>query len=226
MATNPISSNAFLNSLTTSGQAQSQAQSTQAASLQDQFLKLLITQMQNQDPLNPLDNSQVTSQLAQISTVTGIDKLNTTITGMNTSMVASQSLQASALIGKGIVAPGDSLLLSNSQAVGGVQFQAPVDQAAITITNAAGQVVKTINLGAQQAGTQTFSWDGSTDTGGKAADGNYTFTVSALQGGQKVTTAATLGYGLVQSVTLGGDQLQLNTLGMGVVPMNKVQQIF
>jgi flagellar basal-body rod modification protein FlgD len=145
---------------------------------------------------------------------------------MNTSMVASQSLQAGALIGKGIVAPGNSLLLSNSQAVGGVQFQAPVDQAAITITNAAGQVVKTINLGAQQAGTQTFSWDGSTDTGGKAADGNYTFTVSALQGGQKVTTAATLGYGLVQSVTLGGDQLQLNTLGMGVVPMNKVQQIF
>ena len=223
MATNSISDNAFLNSLTKSGQAQSQ---TQATNLQDQFLKLLITQMQHQDPLNPLDNSQVTSQLAQISTVTGIDKLNTTITGMNTAMVASQSLQASALIGKGVVAPGNALLLSSSQAVGGVQFQAPVDQAAITITNAAGQVVKTINLGAQQAGTQTFSWDGSTDAGGKAADGNYTFTVSALQNGQKVTTAATLGYGLVQSVTLGGDQLQLNTLGMGVVPMNKVQQIF
>ena len=225
MATNSISDNAFLNSLTKSGQAQSQTQ-TQATNLQDQFLKLLITQMQHQDPLNPLDNSQVTSQLAQISTVTGIDKLNTTITGMNTAMVASQSLQASALIGKGVVAPGNALLLSSSQAVGGVQFQAPVDQAAITITNAAGQVVKTINLGAQQAGTQTFSWDGSTDAGGKAADGNYTFTVSALQNGQKVTTAATLGYGLVQSVTLGGDQLQLNTLGMGVVPMNKVQQIF
>jgi len=182
--------------------------------------------MQNQDPLNPLDNSQVTSQLAQISTVTGIDKLNATITGMNTAMVASQSLQASALIGKGVVAPGNALLLSNSQAVGGVQFQVPVDQAAITITNAAGQVVKTINLGAQQAGTQTFSWDGSTDAGAKAADGNYTFTVGALQNGQKVTSATTLGYGLVQSVTLGGDQLQLNTLGMGVVPMNKVQQIF
>ena len=226
MATNSISDNAFLNSLTKSGQAQSQTQTTQATNLQDQFLKLLITQMQHQDPLNPLDNSQVTSQLAQISTVTGIDKLNTTITGMNTAMVASQSLQASALIGKGVVAPGNALLLSSSQAVGGVQFQAPVDQAAITITNAAGQVVKTINLGAQQAGTQTFSWDGSTDAGGKAADGNYTFTVSALQNGQKVTTAATLGYGLVQSVTLGGDQLQLNTLGMGVVPMNKVQQIF
>ena len=226
MATNPISSNAFLSSLTKTGQAQSQAQTTQASNLQDQFLKLLITQMQNQDPLNPLDNSQVTSQLAQISTVTGIDKLNATITGMNTSMVAAQSLQASALIGKGVVAPGNSLLLSDSQAVGGVQFQAPVDQAAITISNAAGQLIKTINLGAQQAGTQTFSWDGSTDAGGKAADGNYTFTVSALQNGQKVTTASTLGYGLVQSVTLGGDQLQLNTLGMGVVPMNKVQQIF
>lgn len=226
MATNPISDNAFLNSLTKNGQAQNQAQATQATNLQDQFLKLLITQMQNQDPLNPMDNSQVTSQLAQISTVTGIDKLNTTITGMNTSMVASQSLQASALIGKGVVAPGDSLLLSSGQAVGGVQFQAPVDQAAITIKDAAGQVVKTINLGSQQAGTQTFSWDGSTDAGGTAKDGSYTFTVSALQNGAKVTTATTLGYGLVQSVTLGGDQLQLNTLGMGIVPMNKVQQIF
>jgi flagellar basal-body rod modification protein FlgD len=226
MATNPISSNAFLSSLTTSGQAQSQAQSPQAANLQDQFLKLLITQMQNQDPLNPLDNSQVTSQLAQISTVTGIDKLNTTITSMNSALMASQSLAASALIGKGIVAPGNSVLLSSGQGAGGVQFQAPVDQAVIIITNAAGQVVKTINLGAQAAGTQTFTWDGSTDAGGKASDGSYTFAVSALQNGQKITTATTLGYGLVQSVTLGGDQLQLNTLGMGVVPMNKVQQIF
>src|SRR4249920_884865 len=120
MTSNPISGNPFLNSLTKGGQTESKAKaSTQPTNLQDQFLKLLITQMQNQDPLNPMDNAQVTSQLAQISTVTGIDKLNTTIGDMNTAMVASQSLQASALVGKGIVAPGNTMLLQQGQAVGG-----------------------------------------------------------------------------------------------------------
>ena len=138
--TNPISDNAFLSGLTKSS---SPTPVSQAASLQDQFLKLLITQMKNQDPLNPMDNSQVTSQLAQISTVTGIDKLNTTITTMNSSMVAAQSLQASALIGKGVLAPGNAMLLQQGQAVAGMQFPTPVDKATITISSASGQVVKT-----------------------------------------------------------------------------------
>jgi flagellar basal-body rod modification protein FlgD len=221
--TNPIADNAFLSGLTKTA---STTQAPAATDPQDRFLKLLITQMQNQDPLNPMDNSEVTSQLAQISTVTGIDKLNATITAMNSSMVAAQSLQASALIGKGVVAPGNTMLLQQGQAVAGVQFPTPVDQATITISNASGQVVKTINLGSQPAGTQAIPWDGSTDAGGKASDGTYTFALSAMQGGQKVTTATTLGYGLVQSVTLGTDQLQLNTLGLGAVPLNQVKQIF
>src|SRR6476659_4835046 len=89
---------ALLNAMNTSKTAATTSTDS-ASATQDRFMKLLITQMKNQDPLNPLDNAQVTSQLAQLSTVTGIDKLNTTIGDMNTAMVASQSLQASALVG-------------------------------------------------------------------------------------------------------------------------------
>jgi flagellar basal-body rod modification protein FlgD len=203
---------------------QARTQTSTTESIQDRFLKLLITQMQNQDPLNPLDNAQVTSQLAQISTVSGIDKLNTTIASMTSSMMAAQSLQAGGLIGHAVLAPGNTVLLQQNRAVEGVQLSGPADQVAITIANAAGQTIKTLNLGAQDAGTRNFVWDGSTDAGGQAGEGSYTFAVSALRAGQKVSADA-LGYGLVQSVTLGGDQLQLNTYGLGPVPLGQVKQI-
>jgi flagellar basal-body rod modification protein FlgD len=209
--------------LSSVNQVRTQTSST-TASIQDRFLKLLITQMQNQDPLNPMDNAEVTSQLAQISTVSGIDKLNTTIAGMTSSMVAAQSLQAGSLIGHAVLAPGKTVLLQQGQAVGGVQLSEPADQVTVTIANAAGQTIKTLNLGAQDTGTHNFGWDGTTDAGGKAGDGSYTFAVSAMRAGQKISADA-LGYGLVQSVTLGGDQLQLNTYGLGPVALGQVKQI-
>lgn len=195
-----------------------------AQSVQDRFLKLLITQMQNQDPLNPLDNSEVTSQLAQISTVSGIDKLNATVASMTSSLTAAQALQAGGLIGHAVLAPGNTILLQQSGAVAGVQLTDPADKVMVAISDASGQVVKTLDLGAQAAGTQNFAWDGSTDAGGKAADGSYTFSASALRASQKASVDP-LGYGVVQSVTLGTDQLQLNTYGLGVVALTQVKQI-
>jgi flagellar basal-body rod modification protein FlgD len=203
-------------------QARSKTDTT--TDVQDRFLKLLITQMQNQDPLNPLDNSEVTSQLAQISTVSGIDKLNATVASMTSSLTAAQALQAGGLIGHAVLAPGKTLLLQQSGAVAGVQLTDPADKVTVTISNAAGQVVKTLDLGAQAAGTQNFAWDGSTDAGGQAADGPYTFSASAVRAGQKASVDP-LGYGVVQSVTLGTDQLQLNTYGLGVVALGQVKQI-
>ena len=84
--------------------------------------------------------------------------------------------------------------------------------------------MKTINMGAQDAGIRTFRWDGSTDTGGRARDGIYTFEVSATQGGRKID-AQTLGAGVVQSVSLGNGDLQLNTIGLGAVSVAQVKQI-
>jgi flagellar basal-body rod modification protein FlgD len=220
MAVNPTTSREQV--LDSIGQARTETSTTQG--VEDRFLKLLITQMRNQDPLNPLDNAQVTSQLAQISTVSGIDKLNDAVNGMAQSFVAAQSLQAGGLIGHGVLAPGDGVSLNGAQAIGGVELAEPADEVVVTIRGASGEAVRTLNLGPQESGTRAFAWDGSIDGGGQAGDGAYLFAVSATRGGNSVQ-AEPLGYGLVRSVTLGGGQLQLNTSGLGAVDLSQIKQI-
>jgi flagellar basal-body rod modification protein FlgD len=223
MATTPVSPAAeqLINSFNQAGK-----KGTTAATdgLQDRFLKLLVTQMQNQDPLNPMDNAQVTTQLAQISTVSGVDKLNQTLNTMSSSFLAAQSLQASGLIGRSVLAPGNDVMLQAGVGAGGIQLTQPADQVTVTIRGSAGETVKTIAMGAQPSGLRTFRWDGSTDAGGRATDGAYTFEVAAVQGGKKIDATA-LGVGAVQSVSLGGTEPQLNTTGLGAVAMSLVKQI-
>jgi len=199
-------------------------QTTPSEGLQDRFLKLLTTQMKNQDPLNPMDNAQVTSQLAQISTVSGVEKLNQTLASMSSSFLATQSLQASGLIGHTVLGLGNDVLLQKGAAVGGVQLTQPADQVTVTIRGSSGEALKTIVMGAQDAGVRTFRWDGSTDAGGRATDGAYTFEVAAMQAGKKLDAQA-LGMGLVQSMSLGGTEAQLNTIGLGTVAVSQVKQI-
>jgi flagellar basal-body rod modification protein FlgD len=197
---------------------------TSAADLQTNFLTLLTTQLQNQDPLNPLDNNEVTSELAQISTVSGIDKLNTTITQMTQSLLAAQQVQASSLIGHGILSAGSGLVLQNSSAAGGVSLDQAADHVTVKIFDANGKLVRTLDLGAAKAGVTDFTWDGLRDDGGKASDGAYTFQVAAAQGSASVNAQA-LALGLVQSVTLGSQGLTLNAAGLGAVAMTDVKQI-
>jgi flagellar basal-body rod modification protein FlgD len=201
------------------------AQKGSADTVQDRFLKLLVTQMRNQDPLNPMDNAQVTTQLAQISTVSGIDKLNSTVAGLSSSLLAAQSVQAGSLVGHGVLAPGNSMLLGQNGTIGGVSLAGPADQVTVTIRGSGGQLVKTLSLGPQQAGVHTFQWNGTTDAGAQAAAGAYTFEINAIQAGKQVSADA-LGFGQVSSVSLGGDQLQLNTLELGPVALGQVKQIF
>ena len=192
---------------------------------EDRFLKLLVTQMRNQDPLNPLDNAQVTSQMAQLSTVSGIEKLNTALQAMSSSFAASQSLQAAGMIGRSVLAPGSSLLLQSGAAAGGFELKQSVDHAVVTIRGAAGNTLHSVDLGAQQAGNVLFQWDGMTDSGATAANGSYTFEVSATQGGQKVD-AVSLALGKVGSVSLGTSGVMLNTDVLGSLDVTKVKQIF
>src|SRR5690348_4104524 len=150
--------------------------------LQDRFLKLLVTQMKNQDPLNPLDNAQVTSQLAQISTVNGIEKLNTTIQAMASSFAAGQSLQAAGMIGKDVLVPASALSLAGGNALFGVDLKQPADQVKVSIYDASGRQVRTMDLGAQAAGSLALAWDGKGSDGAQAADGDYRVSVSAVHG--------------------------------------------
>ncbi len=191
---------------------------------QDRFLKLLVTQMKNQDPLNPMDNAQVTSQMAQLSTVTGIDKLNVTLQALSDSMVSSQSLQAATMIGHGVLVPGAGVDLLNGAGYGGVELVQSVDNLDIAIYDQAGALVRTIRLGAQPAGLVNWQWDGRNESGAGVADGSYAFAVSATQAGKAVEAAA-LQFGMVHGVTQGRQGVTLSIGQMDGVALSQVRQI-
>lgn len=203
---------------------QSSKSKTSTEAQQDRFLKLLVTQMQNQDPLNPMDNAQVTSQMAQISTVTGIDKLNTTLKSMTDSFSALQSLQATALIGRGVLSEGKTLILESGKAIGGLLLDRPATNVTVKIKDQKGAEVNTVSLGEQSAGLMTFGWDGKNNVGSAVEDGEYVFEVTATGGGKSVA-AQTIGFGRVQGVTLNGGQLVLDTTGLGPLRMDQIKQI-
>ena len=191
---------------------------------QDRFMKLLITQMKNQDPLNPMDNAAVTSQFAQLSTVSGIDKVNTTLETLMGNMQGNQSLQSAALIGHGVLVPGKDMTLANGKGGFGVELAEPATAVSVTVRDAAGIPVRKLELGAQQAGVGAFTWDGHTDSGAVAADGRYTFDVTAVAGSAKLSPT-TLSYGEVKSVSRDGAGVKLDVSGVGAVSYNDVHQI-
>ena len=191
---------------------------------QDRFLKLLVTQMQNQDPLNPMDNSQMTSQLAQLSTVTGIDKLNATLESLISNSTANNSLQAANLIGRGVLSEGKQIALAENKGIMGVEFAGPADQAQVIIKDASGKVVHTVDLGKQEAGPIPLLWDGTTTDGTKAADGTYTFEVKATLAGNPVATTP-LQFGVVTAVTTNSDGAKVSVPGLGSLNVSNIRQV-
>ena len=149
----------------------------------DRFLKLLVTQLQNQDPLNPMDNAEITSQMAQINTVSGIERLNTGLQGLTAQVVQMQALQSAALVGRDVTVAGDRLAAVDGGAQGGFALAVPADRVQVEILNAAGVVVDTLDLGALGSGRHGFAWDGE---GAEALSG-HRFRVSASQGASEVT---------------------------------------
>lgn len=203
---------------------QSTLSATGSEGAEDRFLKLLVTQLKNQDPLNPMDNAEITSQMAQISTVTGIDKLNSTMQEMATAFSANQSLQATAMVGHRVLVPGSTLQLQNGAAAGGLELLQAADRVSISIKDGSGQVVHTVDLGPQPAGVVSFQWDGVVDSGASAVPGNYSFAVEAAQGGKKIDATA-LALGLVAGVMQGKTGVLLNVNGMGAVVLSDVKQV-
>ncbi len=215
---------ALFASMNATANASSSAAASSAAGTQDRFLKLLVTQMKNQDPLNPMDNAQVTSQMAQLSTVSGIDKLNATLQALSDSMSAGQSMQAASMIGHGVLVPGKGIDLANGSAVGGFDLPQSVDNVKISINDKAGALVRTIQLGAQPVGMGHWQWDGRNDAGANAADGSYTFTVDATQAGKNVGVTG-LQFGMVNSVSQGKQGVTLSVGQMDGIAMSQVKQI-
>ncbi len=221
VTTGNAATQALLNSV--NGTAQKTTSATTGA--QDRFLKLLTTQLKNQDPLNPMDNAQMTSQLAQISTVDGIEKLNATLSQLLSSSADSEALQAAALVGHQVIIAGNGLNLTDAGAVGGVELAANADQVAVTIKDANGIVMNTLNLGKLDAGVHNFVWDGKTDAGVQAANGNYSISVAATQGANNVTATA-LQLAGVQNINRSSLGVSLNLGALGLVTLNDIKQIF
>uniref|UniRef100_C6BLL3 Basal-body rod modification protein FlgD n=2 Tax=Ralstonia pickettii TaxID=329 RepID=C6BLL3_RALP1 len=180
---------------------------TSGTDLQNTFMQLLVAQLQNQDPLNPMDNSQMTSQLAQINTVNGIQQLNTTMSSMATQNAATQ---ASSLIGRTVQVPSSTLTLASGSANFGISVPNGADDVVVTIKDASGNTVRKVDLGGMSAGSGNYTWNGKNDSGTSVADGTYSISVSATLGG-KAATANALGADKVTGVTItnGTTQLQL-----------------
>ncbi len=205
----------------------SAAQKTQssASETQNRFLSLLVAQMKNQDPLNPLDNAQVTSQMAQLSTVQGIENMNVSMDKLVASLGSNQMSQAANLIGHGVLVPGNHIGPAQADAVAGFDLDGAADSVKLTIENAAGATVRTIDLGARAGGVNLVAWDGLADDGSAAPAGSYTFKVSATEGGAAVTSQA-LYLGTVNSVSQDSTGVQLNLSSNEQANYADIRQIF
>ncbi len=188
------------------------------AGAEDRFLKLLIAQMQNQDPMNPLDNAQVTSQMAQINTVSGIEKLNTTVSGLNSQLVQLQALQGATLVGRDVTVAGNRLSVADGVGVGGFDLTSAADRVKVEVLNAAGIVTGSFELGAQTSGRHAFEWPA-----GSVEDGDgYRFRVTATAGSTNVL-GAVLMRDRVDAVSSSGTAVNLELRHSGPVGYDAVK---
>ena len=187
---------------------------------QDRFLKLLVAQLNNQDPMNPMDNAQMTSQMAQINTVTGIQQVNDTLKNMAEQFTAMQALQGANMVGHNVLLEGNSLTPIDGVAVGAVDLGGRAESVKIDVLSPGGQLIETINAGALDAGRHYFNWDASHYTGG----GTPTFNVTATLGG-KAIAATPLTSDRVLSVGVDNGAMTVQLQGRGATAYSSVKAI-
>lgn len=191
------------------------------------FLKLMVTQLNNQDPFKPMENGDFLGQIAQFGSVTGLEQLNQNFESLAASITSGQALQAGSLVGREILAPVDTGYLATGSTLRG---QVMLDQSSagvtVSIHNQVGELVREMPMGTAGPGPLNFSWDGMTDAGDYAPEGLYTVSVQATQNNQTVDLQTKLFAG-VESVNLNGrDGLTLNLRGLGPIAFNNVQQLY
>lgn len=190
------------------------------------FITLMTTQLQNQDPTNPQDPTEYVSQLAQFATVSGIQEMQTSVSDLSDSLRASQALSGSSMIGRSVLVPATDVSISAGDTVtGAVDAASGTSAMQITVTNSAGEIVRTITSSAS-SGLNSFTWDGLTDDGTQAAAGEYSFSaVTEVNGSAEAATM--LLQSEVSSVTIDSTEntFSLNTATLGSVSLSDVRQI-
>ena len=186
----------------------------------DRFLKLLVAQLNNQDPMNPMDNAQMTSQMAQINTVTGIQQLNDTIKSIAGQFSALQVLQGATMIGRDVLTEGNKLAIQDGVGKGTYELSGNADNVTVQVMSPSGQLLDTLNLGAVTAGRQNFEWNVAKYTGTDTP----TFTVVATQG-KTAVAASPLSRNTVESVSADGGAMNLTFKGGGSAKYDTVKAI-
>ncbi len=194
---------------------------------QTEFLELMTAQLRFQDPLSPMENGEFLAQMAQFGTVSGINDLNTAFGNMSTAFQSNQALQASTMVGREVMLPGDQIRLEDEGNLrAAVELEQPASQVIINITNSSGQLVHRMDIGRQQAGLIDVDWNGLNGDGNRVSPGLYTISAEVHQGdivsaGQVLTTAR------VESVTLGqaGQDLTLTVSDLGDINMSQIRKI-
>jgi len=194
--------------------------------IQERFMALLVAQLKNQDPMAPMDNAQVTSQMAQLNTVTGISDMNKTMEKMAAGLAGNQTVQATGMLGRTVMMEGNSLTLKDAKANGALELKQAADKVTVNVKDRAGNVVQSLDMGAQSKGVLEFDWDGKNADGKTVADGRYSFEVIATAAGQPAQTVA-LSKTVVQGLrNAGADGAMLLTSDGSEVSMSSIKQIF
>lgn len=191
----------------------------------NEFLELLVAQLNNQNPLEPQENGEFIGQLAQFSTVEGVEKLNSSMETILSGYQSSQALQASSLVGRKVIVPTEKAVVDTSETFkASLILPTSSSNVYVNIYDEAGSVVNRINMGPQEAGNVSFMWDGKDAGGETVPPGTYKFEAQATYNGE-TKGLYTLLPANVDSVTLGGNELLLNLAGLGSVPLSQVQVI-
>lgn len=202
------------------------AGTTSGADTEQRFLKLLVTQLNNQDPLNPMDNAQLTSQLAQLSTVSGIQQMNATLQSLLQQGSTGQMLQAAGMVGHVVLAAGNQVEATGSPTAFGVDLPTAAGSVQAVVKDAAGNTVRTIDLGSMAAGVHTQQWDGLDDAGQAVPAGTYSLQVLATNGAASVNATTLVADRVASISTDSAGALALTLAGGASIGMADVRQVY
>ncbi len=222
---NSIQDTAIFEELGLSRLAQAGTRKTELG--QEDFLKLMTTQLKSQDPFKPMENGEFMGQLAQFGTVSGIEEVRTELQNLSGSLVSNQSLQVAAMLGHQVLIPGNQAVLAAGDDVNGaVELPKAVTNLTIGIYDLSGQLIRNVSLGNQSPGMVTFNWDGLATDGSAAPPGRYEIRAEAISGGINAAYDVMLA-DTVQSVSLpaAGKPLTLELAHLGNVGFSDIRQI-
>ena len=191
---------------------------------QEDFLKLLMTQLQNQDPMEPMDNGEFMGQMAQFSTVSGITEMGESIDSLVGMYQGQQMSNSASMIGKQALVNGNWAQLKGGQLGGAIDLTMAANDVRVDIKSESGEVMASLGLGSRMAGTQEFTWDGIKHDGTPAAEGDYYLSATAIRDGETTVPPMQV-YGTVNSIQLKGGEVTLNVSGQGNVSFNNVNRI-